>query len=191
MEALSCLDDSSSFQGFIDDDPVKQTTIGAHKVYNREKLKEPGTLVLAVPGNPENFRKRKEIITGLNIPHERFTTVIHPKAVIAKGCIYGTNLLVMAGVVVTANAHLGDHIILLPNTVIHHDTVISDYVISGSNVTIAGHCRVGEGAYIGSGSTIINNITIGKNCMIGAGSVVLHDTEDDSVYAGNPAKRIR
>lgn len=56
---------------------------------------------------------------------------------------------------------------------------------------IIGEVLIKEGAFIGMNSTILPGITIGKNCIIGSGSVVTRDTEDDSVYVGVPAKRIK
>lgn len=40
---------------------------------------------------------------------------------------------------------------------------------------------------------LLNNhcITIGSGCVIAAGSVVIHDCEDNCLYAGNPAKKIK
>lgn len=38
--------------------------------------------------------------------------------------------------------------------------------------------------------TQVHSTLIGNNCIIGAGSVVTGKLDDNSVYAGNPAKRI-
>ena len=46
-------------------------------------------------------------------------------------------------------------------------------------------------ASIGSNSTILCGITIGNNSIIGAGSTVIKNIDDNSIYAGNPAKFIR
>ena len=37
---------------------------------------------------------------------------------------------------------------------------------------------------------ILPGVTIGNNVVIGAGSIVTHNIEDNSVVAGNPAKKI-
>ena len=48
-----------------------------------------------------------------------------------------------------------------------------------------------DNVWIGENVCILPNVHIGKNAVIGAGSVVTHDVEANSVYAGNPAKKIR
>lgn len=48
-----------------------------------------------------------------------------------------------------------------------------------------------DGCWIGANSTILPGVTIGKGCIIGAGSVVVKDCEENCLYAGNPAKKIK
>ena len=49
---------------------------------------------------------------------------------------------------------------------------------------------IGNNVFVGAGSTILPGVSIGQNVIIGAGSVVTKNIENNSVYAGNPAKRI-
>ena len=49
---------------------------------------------------------------------------------------------------------------------------------------------IGNNVFIGMNAIITRGVHVGDNVVIGAGSVVTHDCESNSVYAGNPAKRI-
>lgn len=49
---------------------------------------------------------------------------------------------------------------------------------------------IGNNVFIGMNAVITRGVIVGDNVIIGAGSVVTKDCEADSVYAGNPAKRI-
>lgn len=49
---------------------------------------------------------------------------------------------------------------------------------------------IGNNVFIGMNSVITRGVNIGDNVIIGAGSIVTKDCESDSVYAGNPARRI-
>jgi len=50
---------------------------------------------------------------------------------------------------------------------------------------------IGENVWIGMNSIILKGVMIGDNSIIGAGSVVTKDIEKNSIYAGNPARKIR
>ena len=50
--------------------------------------------------------------------------------------------------------------------------------------------EIGNNVFIGVNAVITRGVTIGNNVIIGAGSVVVKDCQANSVYAGNPAKRI-
>lgn len=49
---------------------------------------------------------------------------------------------------------------------------------------------IGNNVFIGMRSIILQGANIGDNVIIGAGSVVSGKVESNSVYAGNPAKKI-
>ena len=48
-----------------------------------------------------------------------------------------------------------------------------------------------DGCWIGAHVTILPGVKIAKGCVIGANSCVTKDTEENGLYVGNPAKRIR
>lgn len=50
---------------------------------------------------------------------------------------------------------------------------------------------LGNNVWLGGGVIILAGVTIGDNAVVGAGSVVTHDVEEQSLYAGNPARKIR
>jgi sugar O-acyltransferase (sialic acid O-acetyltransferase NeuD family) len=188
IEALDCVDNEKyEFIGFIDDDTSKRSE--EYPVHSRAFLEKYEELfVLAVPGSDTSFRKRKEIINSLRIPHDKFITVIHPNASIGKKVVIGYNCLIMAGVVVTSNAQISNHVCILPNTVIHHDTLVNEYTLIGSNVVIAGGATIGENCYIGSGSSVIHGIHVGSTSLVGLGSNVIKHVSPDSKVVGNPAR---
>lgn len=49
---------------------------------------------------------------------------------------------------------------------------------------------IGDNVFIGVNSVVLMGSHIGNNVIIGAGSVVSGHIEDNSVYAGNPARKI-
>lgn len=47
-----------------------------------------------------------------------------------------------------------------------------------------------DNVFIGVNTVILPGVTLGENSIVGAGSVVTSDVDANSVYAGNPAKKI-
>jgi sugar O-acyltransferase (sialic acid O-acetyltransferase NeuD family) len=193
IEALDCIGSAYRLIGFIDDTPEKRgITSNGYPVLDRSALAQfPDARVLAIPGSPNSYRSRKETIQGLGIAEDRFATVIHPSAKVSPLASIGSNVLIMAGVVITSNALIGSHTCILPNTVIHHDVVVGDWALIGSNVTIAGNTVVEENCYIGSGSSVMNNLLVGSGALIGLGSNVINNVAADTRIVGNPAHEIR
>jgi sugar O-acyltransferase (sialic acid O-acetyltransferase NeuD family) len=192
LEALDCLGQEFELIGFVDDTLSKQgrSSFG-FEVYSREAFKKyPEALVLSVPGSSQSYLEREKLISGLDLPKERWATVIHPMASVSKLAKIGRNVLIMAGTVITSKATIGDHVLILPNTVIHHDVTVAELTIIGSGVQIAGHVKIGRNAYIGSGSSIINNIEIGHGALVGLGSNVIKSVAPHARVAGNPARPI-
>lgn len=87
---------------------------------------------------------------------------------------------------------------------------IGDYVLIGSNVTISAGMhpirdrlppvfarpsvpkaiRIEDDVWIGAGAVILPGITIKRGSVIGANAVVTRDTEEYSINAGVPARKI-
>lgn len=190
IEALDCLSmEEYDFLGFIDDN--KDKTSIDYEIFSRDILKKhPELFVLAVPGGPDSFKERKDIISSLDIHEDRFISVIHPSASIGRNSKVGKNCLIMAGVVLTSNSVIEDHVCVLPNSVVHHDSKIGEYTLIGSKVVIAGNTSVGSNCYIGSGTNIKNGLHIGDKTLIGMGSNILKDVQPDSKMVGNPARNL-
>lgn len=180
--------------GFIDDDRAAwgKECYGVKVIGGRDVLKKfPDASILAVPGNPDNYLKRKEVIDRLVIEKERFARVIHPSVIVPPDARIGYNVVLMPNVFVSCGVGIGNHCLVLPNTVIGHDSMVGDYCCIGSNVTVSGHVSVGDTCYIGSGSRICNDIMIGARSLVGLGSNVVDDVKAGVVVAGNPARILR
>lgn len=191
--AINKIEKKWDILGFVDDDPsaLGKSCCGIKVLGGKDFFKRyPNAQILAVPGNPNNYLKRKNIIESLNIERDRFATIIHPSVSIASDASIGCNVILMPNVVISCNVRIGNHCVILPNTVISHDSVVGDYCCIGSNVSISGNVTVGSECYIGSGVKMRENISIRKRTLIGIGSIVISDIEEGIIAVGNPARVI-
>lgn len=63
--------------------------------------------------------------------------------------------------------------------------------IQRAGKTYAKGITIERGAWIGADVKILPGITIGSGCVIGVGSVVTKNTEDNSLYVGIPARKVK
>ena len=109
------------------------------------------------------------------------------------------------------NIRVGEHSQIGHNNYFYGDISIGRFFMSGPNVCImAGNhgmevngvpmvrqltnskgIRIGDDVWVGCNVAILDGVHIGDGAVIGAGSVVLRDIEPYTIYAGNPAKKIK
>lgn len=107
---------------------------------------------------------------------------------------------------------IGEHVGLNGTTIASRDRIsIGDYTMIGPNTFILDHdghsawpprdrwttsgtsapVVIGRDVWIGMNCIILKGVTIGCRSIIAAGSVVIKDVEPNSLYAGNPAVKIK
>lgn len=88
---------------------------------------------------------------------------------------------------------IGKKTIIAPNSIIiDHDGHEVNNMNSRINTKDKGsEIIIGENCWIGMNSIILKGVEIGNNTVIGAGSIVTSSCESNSIYAGNPAKKIK
>lgn len=116
---------------------------------------------------------------------------------------YSTEKLKERGMVVGKNFHrqnevildpdhcwlidIGDNVTLAPRVhILCHDASVKEYL----GMTKIGRVSIGNEVFVGADSVILPGVRIGNRVIIGANSTVTRDIPDNSVVAGNPAKRI-
>lgn len=89
-----------------------------------------------------------------------------------------------------AEVRIGNHCLIGPNVGIYtaghninpigrHNTGFAEPITIGDNVWIGGHCA------------IIGGVEIGNHSIIAAGSVVTKNVPANTIFAGNPAKKLK
>lgn len=112
----------------------------------------------------------------------------------------GDNCTVWFNAVVRGDVHsitIGNNTNIQDGAIIHCTYQKAKTVI-GSNVSIAHNaivhgCTVEDNVLVGMGAIIMDGAIIGNNSVIAAGAIILPGTqvEPGSMYAGNPAKRMK
>jgi sugar O-acyltransferase (sialic acid O-acetyltransferase NeuD family) len=118
-------------------------------------------------------------------------TLIHPSAYVSNTSILQEGVQVLPMAKVCSRAKVGEYSIINTGASIDHECVLGKGVHIGPNATLCGCIKVGDYSFIGSNSTILPKITIGNNVIIGAGAVVTKNVKDNSIFVGNPARKLQ
>lgn len=121
-------------------------------------------------------------------PLDRFFSVLHPDASIAKTNEIGLGTFIAAKAVIAPDAKVGNHCIINHSSVIDHDCKVGDYSHIAPQSSLGGASKIGKGTLIGAGAIVLPGINIGDYALVGAGAIVTKDVTSGTIVAGVPAR---
>jgi sugar O-acyltransferase (sialic acid O-acetyltransferase NeuD family) len=121
----------------------------------------------------------------------RFTTVVHPSAVVSQSATLGAGCIIGPATVVGAASRLGEHVILNRGALVGHNTTIGDFATISPGANVAGSATVGEQAFIGMGALVLDQLEVGAGAIVGAGAVVTRDVHAAAQVQGVPARIVK
>lgn len=145
-------------------------------------------LFIAV-GSSKLNATRENIYKEAKLKGITFATFIHPHAYLAPHVTIGENCMIMECSRILRGTRIGNNAIVWPSAFVSHDNHIGDncYIVGSTN----GFCSIGKNCYIGSGAVIGDKVKIADYNLIAMGAVVRSNTDTNSIYEGNPAKKRR
>lgn len=108
---------------------------------------------------------------------------------IGRGCYVGFNVAFDTNF--PSLVRIGDHVTISHNVSIYSHTATPAASRLARVYDATAPVTIGDGAWISANTVLLPGVEIGRDCMVGAGSVVTRSTEARSLYAGNPARKIR
>lgn len=146
-------------------------------------------LAIAV-GSTDSLYSIKQRITNDNI---YFPNIIDPDVELSdpESFKIGEGNIIRQGCRMSCDVTIGSFNVMNTDVVAGHDVIIGDYNIIMPDIRISGEVVIGTHCLIGVGSIILQRIKIGTGVRLAAGSVLLTKPKDNSLYMGNPAKRIQ
>ena len=194
-ETLICLIDSIALSDYkigeivvfmVDDAYYNEPEILGIPVIKRSDFDPTKFEVVVAVGDP---KARRKIVNEL--PHEtKYTSIIHPRAIISDWVEISEGSIVTAGTILTCNIKIGKHAHLNLNTTIGHDCRIGDFFTTAQGVNISGNCTFGDGVYFGANSSSREGVIISDDVTIGMGGAVVKDIKNEGVYVGVPVQRL-
>jgi sugar O-acyltransferase (sialic acid O-acetyltransferase NeuD family) len=142
------------------------------------------------PMSPNNMnRDRDTIYKAIKAKGYSCISYISSKATIFDNEI-GENCFILENNTIQPFTKIGNNVVLWSGNHIGHHGIIHDHITFTSHVVMSGHCEIGNYCFFGVNSTLRNNIKIAEGSFIAMASAIVKDTEEWSVYKGNPAIKL-
>ena len=169
-----------NIKGFLDDNPealnglkCDMSMLGTIDEY----IVQPDDEFVCCIGNSN---VRKMVVEKLKEKGAVFTTMVHPKAVIADSCTLGEGVIIYPFALISDNAVIGDQCIINMYSSVAHDSVLGEYCTVSAHCDVTGMCKLGDRVFMGTTSNMVPGSKIGDDVYICAGSTVM-----GRVRAGN------
>ncbi|AOV08503.1 acetyltransferase [Sporosarcina ureilytica] len=163
--------------------------LGTDDVITESYSPEDIELVLGL-GTVKADAIRKNLFEYFKSKGFKFTSVVHPTAILSPSVRFGQGAQIMAGSILQSNSSIGDNSIVNTGAIIDHDCQIGKHVHIAPGATLSGGVQIGDCCHIGTGSSIIQGIIIGKETTIGAGATVVKNFGIGKTAYGIPAKEV-
>lgn len=178
--------------GFFDDGVPVGTSIKYGSVLGNIDVlngyEKPLSVIIAI-ATPKHLKSISEKISNQLI---EFPNIIAPNVNIfdKNAFTIGHGNLISFGCRISYNACIGNFNLLNGAASIGHNVKMGNFNVLQPSVRILGDCNVGNSNFFGVQSIVLQGIKIGNNTRLGVSSVVIRNTKDNSLYFGNPAKKM-
>ena len=143
---------------------------------------------ICAQGAPEVRRKLVRRAEALGV---RFSTVVHPTAVLTRWVTIGEGTIITAGCIFCNQIKIGRHVLVNLDCTIAEDTILEDFATVGPGVHLGRGCYLNEGCNVGTGANIIEQVRIGAWSIVGAGGTIVKDVPTNSTVVGVPGTVIK
>lgn len=133
----------------------------------------------------------EHVFDKMNIPAERFATVVHKSAFVANNAILEPGVVIMSNTYIGPKAHIGSCSLVLANSLIGHNTKIGKLCHFSVGSITSSYIEIGKASDVTLGARVLEKRKIGNYAVAGAHSLVTKDIPDYEIHIGTPAKFLK
>jgi len=180
--------------GFLNDFEIGKTILGYPVLGgtdNIEKfLREDYYFIYAIHMIGRNV-KTEEVFLKMNIPLERFATIIHKTAFVAKSAILEPGVFVMSNCYIGPGVKMGYCSLMMANSLLGHNTTVGPLCHFSVGSVTSSYIEIGKVSDVSLGAKVLEKRKIGNYAVAGANSLITHDIPDYEIHIGSPAKFLK
>ncbi|MBN1301181.1 MAG: hypothetical protein JW995_08175 [Melioribacteraceae bacterium] len=133
----------------------------------------------------------EQVFNKLEIPKERYATIIHKTAFVASNAILEPGVFVMSNCYVGPAAHIGQCSLLMANSLIGHNTTVGKLCHFSVGSITSSYVNIGNVSDVTLGAKVLEKRRIGNYAVAGANSLITSDIQDKEIHIGSPAKFLK
>lgn len=137
----------------------------------------------------KNNKLTAELFRKIDIPDNRWATIIHKTAFIDKSVILDPGVFVMYNAYIAPRTHIGKCTMIKANTNIGHDVECGALSHVAMGATVVSCSKIGFCSDVAVSATMLANTKIGDYAMLGASSLLTGNIGDNEIWFGVPAKQ--
>ena len=135
--------------------------------------------------------KTADLFKAVNIPDDRWASIVHETAFVSKSVILEPGVFVMANAYIAPRTKIGKCTMIKANTNIGHDVIIGPISHVAMGAIIVSCVELGYCSNVAVGATVLAHCKIGDYAILGASSLATHDIPAKEIHVGSPAKYLK
>lgn len=187
-------DNEFEVAGFINDYEKGKTINGYPVLGGTDEidkfLKQDYYFIYAIHMIGRNILTEK-VFDKMNIPLERFATIVHKSAFVADNAILEPGVVVMSNTYIGPGAKIGACSLVLANALIGHNTKVGKLCHFSVGAIVSSYITIGKVSDVTLGARVLEKRKIGDYAVVGAHSLVTKDVPDYEIHVGSPAKFLK
>lgn len=160
-----------------------------------ERIKEeyPPSLysVFVAIGYSKMNKIRREVCIDCGRLGYDLVSYISPNARIYSNVTVGRNCFIADDVTLAHNSSVNDGCVILQKTYIGNGVVVGEFTYISIGVITGGYVTIGKNCFIGLGAIVKDKIELSNYTLLGSGANLVKNSDECSIYVGNPAKKIK
>lgn len=175
-------------QEYIKTDKYKELPIipfeNLNNFYDNKKYE-----IFVAIGSRHLNRDRQKLFEQIKAKGYKCANYVSSKAFIWHDLTIGENCFILEDNTLQSGVIIGNNVTLWSGNHVGHLSKVEDNCFISSHVVISGSTTVGKNCFIGVNSSIADYVKIAVDNYIGLGTIINKNTEENSVYTGNPAEK--
>lgn len=135
--------------------------------------------------------KSEQVFNDMNIPENRFATIIHKSAFVADNAKLHPGVMVMSNSYIGPKAEIGTCSLIMANALIGHNTSTGKLCHFSVGSVTSSYVTIGDVADVTLGARVLEKRSVGNYAVAGAASLVTKDIPDGEIHVGTPARFLK